>query len=131
MVVDGDGLRVEVNSRQRLDRLVKILAGLGAEPTVVDQSSFDPTQDLAWSAGHLLSGGGAAPAGTGWEKVWLDESVPALHGRTPRQVARSEEWPLLEGLLRQFEWDAATGGRAGDDIAWLREQLDMPIERLV
>jgi hypothetical protein len=131
VVVDGDGLRVEVNSRQRLDRLVKILAGLGAEPTVVDQSSFDPTQDLAWSAGHLLSGGGAAPAGTGWEKVWLDESVPALHGRTPRQVARSEEWPLLEGLLRQFEWDAATGGRAGDDIAWLREQLDMPIERLV
>jgi hypothetical protein len=131
LVIDGDDVRVEVNSTRRLDRLVEILTDLGAKAKVVDQSSFDPTQDLAWPAGPLVLGGGAAPAGTGWETAWLDLSVPAIGGRTPRQVARSRDWPLLEGLLRQFEWDAAIAGRSGDDIAWLRSQLEMPVERLV
>ena len=67
VVVDGDELRVEVDSRQRLDHLlVKILAGLGAEPTVMDQSSFDPPR--TWPGRPALYCSGAvlprpAPAG--------------------------------------------------------------------
>jgi hypothetical protein len=48
---------------------------------------IDPTQDAA---------------AEGWEKFWLDEKVPALLGRTPRQAARGRERPYLEAMLRQF-----------------------------
>ena len=54
--------------------------------------------------------------------------VPALGGRTPRKAAAGPERPLLEALLRQFEYEAdllAADGKAGVDTAWLREQLDM------
>ena len=124
----GDELRVEVNSHQRLDGLLTLLDELGARPTVIDRSQVDPTQDLPWSAGHRPLGGGLAPAEEGWERHWLDESVPALRGRTPRQVAASDDWPLLEGLLRQLEHDAdvlAQNGKRGADTVWLREQLAM------
>jgi hypothetical protein len=62
-------------------------------------------------------------------KFWLDEKVPALSGRTPRQAARGRERPYLEAMLRQFEYEAdllAVDGKTGIDTAWLREQLDTP-----
>jgi hypothetical protein len=62
-------------------------------------------------------------------RFWLDEKVPALSGRAPRQAARGPERPYLEAMLRQFEYEAdllAADGKAGVDTAWLREQLDMP-----
>lgn len=68
-------------------------------------------------------------AAEGWEKFWLDEMVPALLGRTPRQAARGRERPYLEAMLRQFEYEAdllAVEGKTGIDTAWLREQLDLP-----
>ena len=85
-------------------------------------------------AGERASPGGAATAAEGWEKFWLDEKVPALPGRTPRQAARGREWPYLEALLRQFEYEAdllAADGMTGVDTAWLREQLDMPSDGAV
>jgi len=54
--------------------------------------------------------------------------VPALRGRTPRQAASGKERPLLEALLRQFEYEAdllATEGKSGVDTGWLRQELDM------
>jgi len=47
----------------------------------------------------------------------------------PRQAACGRERPHLEAMLRQFEYEAApltVDGKTGVDIAWLREQLDMP-----
>jgi hypothetical protein len=72
--------------------------------------------------GVPVPGSGSAPAG--WPKAWLDTRVPSLHGRTPRQAAAETaiELPLLETLLRQFEYE----GQLPDDIAWLRQELDMP-----
>ena len=70
--------------------------------------------------------GGAAPASEGWEKHWLDEKVPALRGRTPRQAAQGKERPRLEALLRQAEYEAgllAAQGKPGIDTAWLRHEL--------
>ena len=67
----------------------------------------------------------------GWEKFWLDEKVPALFGRTPRQAAQGRERPYLEAMLRQFEYEVdllAVDRKTGVDTAWLREQLDMPSE---
>src|SRR2546423_15212489 len=50
--------------------------------------------------------GGAAAAAEGWEKFWLDEEVPPLFGRTPRQAAQGGERPYLEAMLRQFKFEA-------------------------
>jgi hypothetical protein len=72
---------------------------------------------------------GLASTALGWEKPWLDEPLPALRGRTPRQAAaRDQEWPPLEGLLRQFEYEAdllAAEGKSRIDTDWLRQELGM------
>jgi hypothetical protein len=122
-------ITVEVNSQQRLIRLLDILGEVGANPVVTSDKRIDPALDFAWPVGQRASQGGAAAAAEGWEKFWLDEKVPALFGRTPRQAARGRERPYLEALLRQFEYEAgllAADGKTGVDTAWLREQLDMP-----
>ncbi len=66
----------------------------------------------------------------GAENAWLDERVPALRGRTPRQAAQGDATDVvrLESLLRQFEYQAglaATQAGKGIDVAWLRAQLGM------
>jgi hypothetical protein len=122
-------IAVEVNSVERLTRFLDILRKVGADPVVTSEKRIDPVLDVAWPVGQRASQGGAAAAAEGWEKFWLDEKVPALLGRTPRQAARGRERPYLEALLRQFEYEAdllAADGMTGVDIAWLREQLDMP-----
>ncbi len=127
-VRDGE-IIAELNSRERLARLLGILRKAGADPVVTAEKRIDPMLDFAWPAGERASRGGLAPPAEGWEKHWLDEKVPALRGRTPRQAAAGREWPYLEALLRQFEYEAdllAAEGKAGVDTAWLREQLDMP-----
>jgi hypothetical protein len=129
----GSELAVEVNSRQRLAGIVAALDKIGAEPAIVEESRVDPRLDLPWSGGHLPMGGGLASPEDGWEQQWLDEPVPALRGRTPRQAASSAERPMLEALLRQLEYDAdllAQAGQRGADARWLREHLDMPPDRL-
>lgn len=125
---DGE-ITAEVNSRERLTRLLDILRKLGAAPTVTAEKRIDPALDFAWPAGERAVKRGVAGAADGWEKHWLDEKVPALHGRTPRQAADGAEWPYLETLLRQFEYEAdllAADGKAGIDTAWLRGQLGLP-----
>ncbi|HEY5990649.1 MAG TPA: hypothetical protein VIV12_30285, partial [Streptosporangiaceae bacterium] len=125
----GDGqIVVDVNSSKRLARLLEILTRIGADPVVTDEKRIDPAQDFAWPGSERASPGGAAPPAEGWEKHWLDEHVPALRGRTPRQAARGKERPLLEALLRQFEYEAdllAVKGKSGVDTGWLRHELDM------
>lgn len=133
MTASDGQLRVEVNSRERLGRLVDVLDELGADPVVVDESRIDPRQDLPWPAGHRVLPGGAAPASEGWEKHWLDENVPALGGSTPREAAEGEFRPHLERMLRQFEFEADMcrfAGKKGIDTDWLRDALDMAEHQL-
>ncbi len=122
----------EVNSGKRLARLLDVLARIGADPVVTDEKRIDPAQDFAWQIGEQASPRGAAPPAESWEKHWLDEQVAALRGRTPRQAARGKQRPLLEALLRQFEYEAdllAAEGKSGVDTGWLREELDMGHDR--
>jgi hypothetical protein len=104
--VRGREVTVEVNSQQRLTRLLGILRNVGADPVITSEKRIDPAMDFAWASGQRASEGGAAAAAEGWEKFWLDEKVPALLGRTPRQAARGRERPYLEAMLRQFEYEA-------------------------
>lgn len=126
--VEDGCLVAEVNSRERLRRLIDLLGELGVTSTITDEKRVDPALDLAWQSGPRAFAGGAAPAAEGWEKHWLDERVPALGGRTPRQAAHSNESARLEALLRQFEYEAgllAMEGKTGIDTAWLRQELGM------
>jgi hypothetical protein len=115
----GDGQIVaDVNSAKRLARLLEVLTKTGADPVITSEKRIDPAQDLPWPGGEHASPGGAASPAEGWEKHWLDEQVLALRGRTPRQAARGKEKPLLEALLRQFEYEAdllAVEGKSGVD----------------
>ena len=127
--VRGREITVEVNSRQRLTRLLDILRRVGGNPVVTSKKRIDPAQDFAWATGQRAAQGGTAAAVESWEKFWLDKKVPALLGRTPRQAGRGRERPYLEALLRQFEYEAgllAADGKTGIDTAWLRQQLDIP-----
>lgn len=126
---EGGEAIAEVNSRERLSRLIDVLTRIGADPVITDEQRVDPAQDLAWPAGERGFAPSLTPPGEGWDKHWLDEKVPALRDRTPRQAAAGEERPLLEALLRQFEYLAglhAGEGEAGFDTTWLRQELGMP-----
>jgi len=130
----SDGLvRASVNSRKRLERLLRILAKLGADPVVASETHVDPAQDMVFgSTAQLLAlAGRAGAAPEGWAKAWLDEPVPALRGLTPREAAASGD-PLdvfrLESLLRRFEYQAGlaeAAGLTGTNVAWLRTELNI------
>jgi hypothetical protein len=130
----SDGLvRASVNSRKRLERLLRILSRLGADPVISSETHVDPAQDMVFGSTaqlHALAGrAGAAPEG--WAKAWLDEPVPALQGLTPREAAASDDQMdvfRLESLLRQFEYQAGlakAAGVAGTNVAWLRTELNI------
>ncbi len=132
----SDGLvRVSVNSRKRLERLMRILTRLGVDPVIATETHVDPGQDMVFGSSaqlRALAGtAGAAPVADGWARAWLDESVPALHGLTPREAVTSDDETdvfRLESLLRQFEYQAGLAeahGQAGLDVAWLRNELNI------
>ena len=130
----SDGLvQASVNSRKRLERLLRILSRLGAAPAVATETRVDPAQDmvLGSTAQLLVLTGSAGAAPEDWAKAWLDEPVPALQGLTPREAAASDDQVdvfRLEALLRQFEYQAGlaeAAGLAGMDVAWLRAELDI------
>ncbi len=129
----GEGrVRVGVNSQRRLRRLMQILAAIGVEPQVTEETQAEPSLDFGW--GPVPSGDGGNGAGDGahpreWEANWLDQGVATLDFRTPRQAANGDAADIfrLEALLRQLEYQAGLArvrGERGIDIAWLRGELD-------
>lgn len=130
----SDGMvRASVNSRKRLERLLRILSRLGADPVVTAETHVDPAQDMVLaSTAQLLAATGTAGAAPGeWAKAWLDEPVPALRSLTPREAVASDDQMdvfRLESLLRQFEYQAGlaeAAGQEGTDVASLRAELDI------
>ena len=125
------GLRVDVNSRARLDLLISTLEDMGARPEITSETTVDPAQDFAWPVATTPDAGrGMSPeARAAWQRTWVEEPVPALDGSTPREAAKSEEGRvLLEALLREFEHRAAINrarGRSAVDVEALRIELGM------
>ncbi len=60
-------------------------------------------------------------------RKWIDEPIPAVGGRTPRQAARLKTWrPRLVDLLKEMENHEARAARAGRfayDFGWVWEEL--------
>jgi hypothetical protein len=126
---DGERVLVQVNSRRRLRRLLRILADIGAEPEVAEQAQSEPSLDFAW--GPVPD---SASPDRDWEKAWLEQSVAVLDFRTPRHSAASAaqgstaEALRLESLLRQLEYQAGLATARGErpiDTGWLRTELGL------
>lgn len=132
ITVEADALEVDVNSRERLERLTTVLSEIGTAPEVVKQLVIDPAQDMALPRiGSVIGAVTSEEAEEAWRRHWPDEQFPALGGMTPRRAARSEQRkPWLESLLREMEHDAdqlARRGRRAPDVDSLRAELGMPI----
>jgi hypothetical protein len=101
LVRDGDALRIETNSEERMDRVLATLVRVDPTMRVLDDSRT-PIHD-ARQAAELAEEMGApedaldpdAPEVAEmldefireYEARWLDEPIPALDGHTPRQAA--------------------------------------------
>ncbi len=139
LVLDADGLRVETNSEPRMDRVLAMLTRLDPTMSVLDdvRRPLRDTREAAELAQHLpmTAEGALDPADPqvaamlrdfirDCETRWLDEPIPALDGRTPRQAADD---PTRRGdlikLLDTFPSGAAAGG--GMDADRLREALGL------
>lgn len=130
LVRDGDTLRVETNSAERMDRVVATLLRLDPTMRVLDDSRR-PIRD-AQEAAELAAQLPAAERKLDpedpevaamleefvreYEAKWLDERIPALDGHTPRETADD---PTRRGdlikLLDSFPADEGIPGRMSAD----------------
>ena len=126
LVRDGDALRVETNSAERMDRVVATLIRLDPTMRVLDdfRRPIRDAREAAELAAQLPAGeNGLDPDAPEvatmldefireYEAKWLDEPIPALDGHTPRQAADD---PTRRGdlikLLDSFPADDGAPGR--------------------
>ena len=114
-------LRLESNSVERADRLRRLVEGrLGSLVTFRVREHADPVAQFR--AGDSTSQRAEQPPmppevvealramEAEHHRRWLDESIPALGGLTPREAAKRKGGPrkALELLLAEIEHDEAT-----------------------
>lgn len=135
----GDHLHVSVNSEARLDRVLAVLASLDPRVEVleVERTAVD---DLREAMGHRPATGPAPDSLLDsddpevvamieqmvrqHETAWVDESLPALGGVTPRQAAADPtRRGDLERLLQSFEGYPSHPGAM--DVSRLRAELGL------
>lgn len=139
LVLDGDTLSIETNSEQRMHRVLATLARLDPAAAVLDDERrpLRDTREAAQLAKQMpITGEGAldpddpeVAAFLGefirdYETRWLDESIPALNGYTPRQAADD---PTRRGDLIKLldSFPAGAAARGGMDADRLREALGL------
>ncbi|MBI2704173.1 MAG: SEC-C domain-containing protein [Actinobacteria bacterium] len=140
ITLDGDELRVETNSEVRFDRVLDVVRALAPDATVIDESrtTIDDLEEAMRRA--PLSPGGDTETMIdpddpevaafldetirSFEQNWLDESIPALDGLTPREAAADPTHrDDLVRLLRSFDKSPADPGTMNTDR--LREALGL------
>lgn len=129
-------LIVESNSIGRADRLGSALLGLGVS------GLKRARRDRTAQAEMLRKKASSAPAPSGpeidafmqnfrrqWAEKWVDENLPALQGRTPRQAAADAEGRRqVEALLRDFEFrEARLPPAQAFDMNEIRKELGLPV----
>jgi tetratricopeptide (TPR) repeat protein len=131
--LDGHDLTVHTNSEARLDRVLDTLRKLDPALTVIAES-HQPAHEAAAlttsapsDAVEPLDPGVAAMLDgfiRDYERKWLDEPIPALAGRTPREAAAD---PTRRGdLIRLLDSFPTYRGNPGImDPDRLRAELDL------
>jgi hypothetical protein len=126
LVRDGETLRVDTNSAERMDRVLATLVRLDPTMSVVDDSrrpirdareAAELAEEMGPPEDALDPNGPEVAEMLGefireYEAKWLDEPIPALDRHTPRQAADD---PTRRGdlikLLDSFPADDGTPGR--------------------
>jgi hypothetical protein len=139
LILDGDTVKVEANSENRMDRVLAVLAGLDPAVTVLDDSrqpisdvrdfmeldkqTPDGDEDALDSDSPELVAARDAFI-RDYESKWLDMTIPALDGHTPREAADDPTRRAdVIRLLDSFPADGA--GRGGMDVGRLRDALGL------
>ena len=148
LTIEGKTLRVAVNSAARAERIRKEIEsrlGAGARfKTAVIQSGevmmraarerasrpAAPRKDHDLLQNPEVRARMAEMMAAHWEG-WVDEKIPALGGKTPRQAVRSADGREgVEALLRSFERRAAQDQDMGEEILkaieGVRQRLNLP-----
>ncbi len=132
--LDGDRLLLEANSEVRIERLVAAVADAVPGTRIIAENRFN-SRDLLRNGPAPAPAPEPLPAGLheaveeliqGKERDWLDESIPALAGLTPREAAddpsRRED---LLALLREMRPVTGRDGLRGFDPQRLRQLLGL------
>lgn len=139
-VLKGDRLVFETTSRQRAERGRRLLEDVAGGAVRFRATHYEDVE-------RALEKSRASPkprrpqippeveaqiVGEFYERHyrdWLDQSVPALGNRTPRQAARLESVrPRLIGLLKEFENQSERmrrEGRPAYDFGWMWQELGL------
>lgn len=146
IAIVGDVATLDTNSVKRAARLERILmrAAPGTRLIKREESGIDellaeasskprstmPGVDEEFLAHSPEVAAAMAEAMRGFENQWLDESIPALGGLTPRQAAADKDARRqLDALLKDLEWsDRRAGSQANQgtmDPARLRALLGL------
>ncbi|MGC8510430.1 MAG: YecA family protein [Acidimicrobiales bacterium] len=127
--LEGDTVEVLANSRERLDRTVATIGaidGVVLRETEASLTSNDSPVDRNLPLTPPEMADVLAQFIAEREKAWLDESIPALGGLTPREAAadptRRED---LIVLLNEFDRRAVIEPMATFDVGRLRRALDI------
>ncbi|HET9861699.1 MAG TPA: SEC-C domain-containing protein, partial [Nocardioidaceae bacterium] len=138
----GDRISLETNALERLRELQARVLAADPEARLVDESTRPMDSLLDEQAG---APSGAADALSGaidpselplevltqiarqHEGQWLDDHIPALRNRTPREAAADPEIrPELEALLDDLEWeDREHPSPFAMDVARIRKELGL------
>lgn len=124
--LDGDRATIEANSAKRAARLERTLKRAapgarlirreerGVEEAVEEQRAAGPPAEAIDVATHPELAGAMEQVMRGFEASWVDESIPALGGLTPRQALDDpKERPELEALLDDMAWELRRAGGSG------------------
>ena len=144
IAIDGEHLEVNVNSKQRAQRIQRQIAKrLGADAVLegtkedsieqliadrketprdrLDEAEHERLQLLPEVQDYFREQGRSY-----WDQ-WLDSRLPALGDRTPRDAAlTSDGRERLEALFADFSWKVGRGPNAmAPDVAALRAKLGL------
>ncbi len=147
MVVEDGRLEIEINSRKRANRARRMVARrLGSaaefrhevvtsiEQIMKERDAADTADDAELEAVRRSPEFQAAAAKSRSEHwtSWLDQSIPALGGRTPREAVTTVEGrELLEALLADYDFKnrEMPDNPMKPDTAALRRELGVGVKR--
>lgn len=141
-VLERDRLVFETQSEKRVERgrqFLESLAGDSVRFRLVEYEDPERAMERLASSPRREAAGGAVPPEVEAQVVgefyaqhyrrWLDEPIPALGDRTPREAARlTRARPKLVALLQEFENMAARErleGRPAYDFGWMWAELGL------
>ncbi len=126
IAIDGDTAIIEANSAKRAARLERTLKRAapgvrlvrreerGVEEVLDDQRAAAAPDEGIDAASQPELAGAMEQVMRGFERSWVDDSIPALGGLTPRQaLADPKARPELEALLDDMAWELRRAGGTG------------------